>query len=145
MSILSDEQKWQLWYGVNHPSACLDAMILAYGDAVADAAIAADRAARAEPVAWQWMKSGHFRKKIPKDASYTDDWRPLYTAPPAAPVFPEGWNIKVIEGDSVMMEIRRADGKWCAFMPENSPRDALTFEFLSAMLAAAHEANRGVT
>lgn len=44
MSVLSDEQKWQLWDEVSHPSACLDAIILAYGNAVADAAIAADRA-----------------------------------------------------------------------------------------------------
>lgn len=33
-----------------------------------------------EPVAWQWCRSGHFRKKIPKTA-YPEDWRPLYTAP----------------------------------------------------------------
>jgi hypothetical protein len=31
-----------------------------------------------EPVAWQWLKSGHMRKKIPKTAT-PEHWRPLYT------------------------------------------------------------------
>jgi hypothetical protein len=34
-----------------------------------------------EPVAWQWLSSAHFRKKLPKDADITA-WNPLYTAPP---------------------------------------------------------------
>ena len=34
-----------------------------------------------EPVAWQWLDTAHFRKKIPADAT-PSDWRPLYTAPP---------------------------------------------------------------
>jgi hypothetical protein len=34
-----------------------------------------------EPVAWQWLGSAHFRKKLPKDADITA-WNPLYTAPP---------------------------------------------------------------
>ena len=34
-----------------------------------------------EPVAWQWLGSAHFRKKIPKNADITA-WNPLYTAPP---------------------------------------------------------------
>ena len=33
-----------------------------------------------EPVAWQWLKSGHMRKKIPKTAT-PEHWRPLYTHP----------------------------------------------------------------
>lgn len=31
----------------------------------------------AEPVAWQWMDSGHFRKKLPANATAAD-WRPLF-------------------------------------------------------------------
>lgn len=33
-----------------------------------------------EPVAWQWLNSGHFRKKIPKTAT-PEHWSPLYTHP----------------------------------------------------------------
>ena len=33
-----------------------------------------------EPVAWQWLKSGHIRKKIPKTAT-PEHWRPLYSHP----------------------------------------------------------------
>lgn len=33
-----------------------------------------------EPVAWQWLDTAHFRKKIPADATPAH-WRPLYTAP----------------------------------------------------------------
>jgi hypothetical protein len=34
-----------------------------------------------EPVAWQWLNTAHFRKKLPKDAE-RGAWNPLYTAPP---------------------------------------------------------------
>jgi hypothetical protein len=34
-----------------------------------------------EPVAWQWLNTAHFRKKLPKDAE-PGAWRALYTAPP---------------------------------------------------------------
>ena len=34
-----------------------------------------------EPVAWQWLGSAHFRKKLPKNADITA-WNPLYTTPP---------------------------------------------------------------
>lgn len=47
--------------------------------------IAALRAALAEPVqepvAWQWLDTAHFRKKIPADST-SSEWTPLYTAPP---------------------------------------------------------------
>jgi len=33
-----------------------------------------------QPVAWQWLQSGHMRKKIPKTAT-PEHWRPLYTHP----------------------------------------------------------------
>jgi hypothetical protein len=33
-----------------------------------------------KPVVWQWLKSGHMRKKIPKTAT-PEHWRPLYTHP----------------------------------------------------------------
>ena len=31
-----------------------------------------------EPTAWQWLDSGHMRKRIP-DGSESDAWTPLYT------------------------------------------------------------------
>ena len=34
-----------------------------------------------EPVAWQWLGSAHFRKKIPKNADVSA-WNPLYANPP---------------------------------------------------------------
>jgi hypothetical protein len=34
-----------------------------------------------EPVAWQWLNTAHFRKKLPKDAE-KNAWNPLYTTPP---------------------------------------------------------------
>ena len=34
-----------------------------------------------EPVAWQWLGSAHFRKKLPKNADITA-WNPLYPTPP---------------------------------------------------------------
>ena len=34
-----------------------------------------------EPVAWQWLDTAHFRKKIPADATPSSG-RPLYTTPP---------------------------------------------------------------
>ena len=33
-----------------------------------------------EPVAWQWLGSAHFRKKLPKNADITA-WNSLYSAP----------------------------------------------------------------
>ena len=33
-------------------------------------------------VAWQWLDTGHLRKKIPKNAN-PENWRPLYAAPAA--------------------------------------------------------------
>jgi hypothetical protein len=36
-----------------------------------------------EPVAWQWLMTAHFRKKLPKDAE-KGAWNALYTTPPAA-------------------------------------------------------------
>jgi hypothetical protein len=36
-----------------------------------------------EPVAWQWLGSAQFRKKIPKNGDKTA-WNPLYTIPPTA-------------------------------------------------------------
>jgi hypothetical protein len=34
-----------------------------------------------EPVAWQWLNTAHFRKKLPANAE-SGAWNPLYTAPP---------------------------------------------------------------
>ena len=41
---------------------------------------ASEQAPCEQPVAWQWLKSGHMRKKIPKTAT-PEHWRPLYTHP----------------------------------------------------------------
>jgi len=38
-----------------------------------------------EPMAWQWLGSAHFRKKLPKNADKTA-WNPLYTTPPKRPL-----------------------------------------------------------
>jgi len=34
-----------------------------------------------EPVAWQWLNTANFRKKLPADAE-KGAWNPLYTNPP---------------------------------------------------------------
>lgn len=34
-----------------------------------------------KPVAWQWLDTAHFRKKIPADST-SSEWTPLYTSPP---------------------------------------------------------------
>jgi hypothetical protein len=34
-----------------------------------------------EPVAWQWLNTAHFRKKLPANAE-SGAWNPLYTRPP---------------------------------------------------------------
>lgn len=35
-----------------------------------------------EPVAWQWLDTAHFRKRIPSNA-VADEWRPLYAHTPS--------------------------------------------------------------
>lgn len=94
MSFLSDEQmKEAYWNGFySDGSSTTDGL-----RAVADAAIAADRAARAEPVAWiiQWdndpddvVTSMHnYDLQQALGAGWPIQY--LYTAPPAAPVVPE--------------------------------------------------------
>ena len=65
------------WAGIK---AILDEYGLQAIDFVADFKAALAQPAQ-EPVAWQWLGSAHFRKKIPKNADITA-WNPLYTAPP---------------------------------------------------------------
>jgi hypothetical protein len=36
--------------------------------------------AEQEPVAWQWLNTANFRKKLPADANKAE-WNPLYAAP----------------------------------------------------------------
>ena len=45
-----------------------------------DDVIAALAQTEQEPVAWQWLDTAHFRKKLPKDAG-DGVWNPLYAAP----------------------------------------------------------------
>jgi hypothetical protein len=54
-----------------------------HGCVYLDPAVTALRQAieQAQPVAWQWLDTAHFRKHLPKDAE-PGVWRPLYTAPP---------------------------------------------------------------
>lgn len=67
-----------------------DALILdfSYLRTKQDEALAAlaelDRASK-EPVGWQWMPTGHYRRYLPVAADESE-WRPLYTTPPPAPV-----------------------------------------------------------
>lgn len=49
--------------------------------AVAVALKAALEQPEQEPVAWQWLNTAHFRKKLPADAE-PRAWNPLYTHPP---------------------------------------------------------------
>ena len=56
-----------------------DALTIAYQSGYYDGKKAAQPAQ--EPVAWQWLDSAHFRKKIPKSANKTER-SPVYTAPP---------------------------------------------------------------
>lgn len=62
--------------------------------------------------------------------------------PLAGPVAAQAGQVAVLEGWAVervgdAIHIKRADGRWCGYMPEIGPAAALTFEFLAAMLAAA--------
>lgn len=62
-------------------------------------------------------------------------------AQPVAPVqAPNGWTVERV-GDA--LHIKRADGKWTGFMVENGPRDALTFEFLSALATPSPQVAEG--
>ena len=59
--------------------------LLEYQDHLRGQAITAIKQALAqpepEPVAWQWLNTAHFRKKLPKNAE-KGAWNPLYTSPP---------------------------------------------------------------
>ena len=81
------------------------------------AAIAADRAARAEPVAWGMPNTaitGHrnalmmVRLEIPSGDQYGGALLvPLYAAPPAAPVVPDGWKLVPVDPTESMLESAR--------------------------------------
>jgi hypothetical protein len=45
------------------------------------AALAQEEQQEQEPVAWQWLNTAHFRKKLPANAE-SGAWNPLYTTPP---------------------------------------------------------------
>ena len=49
-------------------------------DAITSLRQAIAEAEKQEPVAWQWLTTAHFRKKLPKDAE-KGAWNPLYTTP----------------------------------------------------------------
>ena len=58
-----------------------DMLTIAYLDGYERGKKAALAQPAQEPVAWQWLGSAQFRKKIPKGADKTA-WSPLYTTPP---------------------------------------------------------------
>jgi hypothetical protein len=49
-------------------------------DAAKTIRAAIEQAEKMEPVAWQWLNTAHYRKKLPKDAE-RGAWNPLYTTP----------------------------------------------------------------
>jgi hypothetical protein len=63
---------------IGEHAICLPAEIDTAMDALRQAI---EQAEQAQPVAWQWLNTAHFRKKLPKDAEQ-GAWTPLYTAPP---------------------------------------------------------------
>lgn len=48
-------------------------------------------------------------------------------------LLPKGWKLELVEGESPMMRLTNAEGSWAGFMPENSPAQALAFEFMQAL------------
>lgn len=52
----------------------------------------------AEPVGYQWLHSGHFRKQIPKNANAIE-WYPLYLHPPK-PVESEAETIETLKAEN---------------------------------------------
>jgi hypothetical protein len=83
MSITAMKQALEALKEVNTLSVgpfaiCLPAEIDTAMDALRQAI---EQAEKQEPVAWQWLTTAHFRKKLPKDAE-KGAWNPLYTSPP---------------------------------------------------------------
>ena len=80
-------------------------------DAIADLRTALKQ--QAEPVAWQWLDTANFRKKIPANATPTH-WRPLYTFPPQHKKLSAGEILNMVpsaipaEYDGELMEFARA-------------------------------------
>ena len=55
-----------------------------------------------KPVAWQWLNTGTFRKRLPKTAA-AEHWNPLYTAPPKRKPLTEN-QIRRIDDDTPFHE-----------------------------------------
>ncbi len=88
MSVLSDVDLLRIFTDAKHTTSMDDPYRVTNGlRAVADAAIAADRAARAEPVG-QLCESVYGRGQVFWFALPSDGTK-LYTTPPASPVVPE--------------------------------------------------------
>ena len=62
-----------------------------------------------EPVAWQWLGSAHFRKKVPKNADITA-WNPVYSAPQQTWV---GLTDKEIKEFDTWHDNREEEVGWC--------------------------------
>jgi len=67
-----DDRDWQR-AGVNEMTKRARIGVESLRQAIAEAE-------KQEPVAWQWLTTAHFRKKLPKDAE-KGAWNPLYTHP----------------------------------------------------------------
>ncbi len=63
------------------PSGVVDHYELERRKQALRAALAQEEQQEQEPVAWQWLNTAHFRKKLPANAE-SGAWNPLYTAPP---------------------------------------------------------------
>lgn len=156
MSVLSDERALEIAAEV-YPDGCEVAnnvfvilgaeAVIAYSHAVADAALAADRAARAEAVGWQFFHEGRWVNGMETNNHRANTEaagipvRDVFATPPAAPApehLPDATKMVVPEDISpanVPMYWRDESSNACAYAAGfNACR--------RAMLAAAHEAKK---
>jgi len=66
--------------------------------------LAIEQAEKQEPVAWQWLDSGTFRKSLPASAE-PGAWRALYTDPPQRQPLTDGWVAVPIEPTDEMLSV----------------------------------------
>jgi hypothetical protein len=63
----------------------------------------------AEPVAWQWLNTANFRKKLPADA-IKSEWNPLYAAPQPRKRLTREQAMRIVEQNpDTMMAIRMTE------------------------------------
>jgi len=74
------------------------------GNAILALRAAIEQAEKQEPVAWQWLDTGTFRKSLPASAE-PGAWRALYTAPPQRQPLTEGWVAVPVEPTDEMLSV----------------------------------------